>query len=533
MKNEFSTMRSTTPHRFSRRGFLKTAGGLSAALAFSASLSACSADAATSGRRRIEAGISYTLSTGFDPMVTSGATPMAANLHLFEGLVDLHPATRKPYAALATEMPQRVDATTYDIQLREGARFHDGSPVTPDDVVFSFERVLNPENGSAALSFVSFIDRVEPQGSHGVRFHLKYGFTLFNERLSAVKIVPRAVVEKDPKAFDARPVGSGPYSFVRALKDNRIDFQKFEDYNGPYPATVDEMTWFLLSDAAARVTAQDSDRVQAIEDVPYLDTRWLKDRSDLEQVPSFGMLFIMFNLQKPPFDNVLVRQALHYGLDTERVIQRGLLGNGAAATSYMHREHPDYMPAETVYEYNPQKAADLLSQAGVDSLKFTVFSTDTAWVKDVMPVILESWNSLPGVSVDLKALQSGALYAQNVDTGEYGVCVAPGDPSVFGNDLDLLLSWWFRGKTWADKRFHWAGTPEHTQTLELMDRAVRTENHDEAKKYWGQAINIIADQVPLYPIVHRKLPTAWHGNELKGFQPLPTTGLSFLGVERA
>lgn len=528
---ESSTKKSQTARRISRRGFLTAAGGLSAALAFSASLSACSADTAPA-KKRIEAGISYSLSTGFDPMITTSAAAMAANLHIFEGLVDLHPATRKPYLALASEMPREIDERTYEVPLRQGAHFHDGSPVTVDDVVYSFTRVLDPENASTLLQLVDFIDGVEPHGDKAVRFHLKNPFPLFAERISCIKIVPKAVIEKDPKGFDAQPVGSGPYKFVRALKDNRIEFSGFADYNGQYKATVDEMIWYLLSDSAARVTAQDSDRVQAIEDVPYLDAEWLQKRSSLEQVPSFGLLFMMFNLQKPPFDDVRVRQALHYGLDTELVIERGLLGHASAATSFVHKEHPDYVKASTVYDYDLDKASQLLHQAGVDKLDFTVHTTDTSWVKDVMPVILESWSKIPGVSVNMQAMQSGALYAQYVDTGNYQLCVAPGDPSVYGNDMDLLLSWWFRGKTWADKRFHWAGTPEHDQTLDLMDRAVQTSDRDEALRLWGQAIDIMAEQVPLYPIFHRNLPTAWHGTDLKGFKPLPTTGLSFLGVER-
>jgi peptide/nickel transport system substrate-binding protein len=528
---ESSMTRSQTARGVSRRGFVTAVGGLGAALAFSAGLSACAGESAPQ-KKRIEAGISYTLSGGFDPMITTSATAMAVNLHVFEGLVDLHPATREPYIALASEMPKQIDETTYVVPLRSGAKFHDGSPVTVQDVVYSFTRVLDPKNSSTLMQFLGFIETVEPQGDDAVLFRLKSPFPQFAERISCVKIVPKAVVEKDPKGFDAHPVGSGPYSFVRALKDNRIEFKAFEDYGGKYRPTVDEMTWFLLSDSAARVTAQDSDRVQAIEDVPYLDTEWLKERSELKQVPSFGLLFLMFNLQKPPFDDVRVRKALHYGLDTEQVIQRGLLGNASAATSYVHREHPDYVRASTVYDYDPDKAAALLKEAGADSLEFTVHTTDTSWVKDVMPVVLESWNKIPGVTASMKALQSGALYSQYVDAGKYDVCVAPGDPSVFGNDMDLLLSWWFRGTTWADKRYHWAGTPEHDQTLSLMDQAVSTTDHGEALRLWGQAIDIIADQVPLYPIFHRKLPTAWHGSELKGFQPLPTTGLSFLGVER-
>ena len=71
-------------------------------------------------------------------MIASGAVTVAANWHIFEGLVDLDPVTKEPYAALAAELPTKVDDTTYDIDIREGATFQNGDPVTADDVVFSY-----------------------------------------------------------------------------------------------------------------------------------------------------------------------------------------------------------------------------------------------------------------------------------------------------------------------------------------------------------------------------------------------------------
>src|SRR5699024_11043579 len=96
----------------------------------------------------ISAAISYELGTnGYDPMTPSAALTVAVNWHTLEGLTELHPVTREVYAALATETPS-ADGTSVDVTLRDGAVFHDGSPVTPEDVVFSFERVLDPANAS-------------------------------------------------------------------------------------------------------------------------------------------------------------------------------------------------------------------------------------------------------------------------------------------------------------------------------------------------------------------------------------------------
>lgn len=524
----------------SRRNFLKLSGAVGAAAAFTATLSACGGAASTTTGNTtntaavnkdliIEAGISYALSTGFDPLSSSGATPMAANLHIFEGLIELHPATRQPYNALAAADPKKVNDTTYQVTIREGAKFHDGSPVTTEDVAFSFTRVMDPANKSLFSQFIPFIQDVKPLDAKTVEFTLKYAFPGFGPRISVVKIVPKALAT-DLKAFDAKPVGSGPYKLVSAVKDDKIVFEAFADYNGPKPALAKGMTWLLLSDAAARVTAVQSGRVQAIEDVPYLDVDGLKSKVKVESVQSFGLLFLMFNCAKAPFDNKLVRQALHYGLDKEAIIKKALFGNAKAATSYFQEGHPDYVKAKNVYGFDTSKAADLLKQAGVTNLEFELLTTDTAWVKDVAPLILESWNKIPGVKVTVKSLQSGALYSDRVGKGDYSVVAAPGDPSVFGNDADLLLSWFYSGATWMDKRAFWT-TPERTKLQDLMDKGSQASG-DAAKKIVGEIVDMVSDEVPLYPVFHRQLPSAWDEKKLNGFQPLPTTGLSFIDVGR-
>lgn len=116
------------------------------------------------------------------------------------------------------------------------------------------------------------------------------------------------------------------------------------------------MTWFLLSDDAARTAAQESGRTQAMESVPYLDSSRLKRKNAVQSVQSFGLLFLMFNCKKAPFNNPKVRQALHYGLDTQKLIDIVFLGNAKAATSYTQDTHPDYVKASTQYDYNPEKS---------------------------------------------------------------------------------------------------------------------------------------------------------------------------------
>ncbi|MET7642221.1 ABC transporter substrate-binding protein [Streptomyces sp. NPDC005426] len=521
-----------------RRTFLRYTSAVGAAAAITASLSACGGPSSTangstgkgSGSDLIEAGLSYPLSTGFDPMITSGATPYAANMHIFEGLVDLDPATLVARPALATEMPKKINATTYRATLRKGATFHDGSAVTADDVVFSFERILDPKNASLMAQFVPFIDTVEAVDAGTVEFKLKYPFALFPSRIAVARIVPKKIVEPDPKAFDAKPVGSGPYAFVSATREDKIVFEKYDKYNGAHPAKAKKMVWRLISDQSARVSAMQSGRVQAIEDVPYIDVKGLSATARTESVQSFGLLFLMFNTADKRFADKRVRQALHYALDTEKIIKTAMVGNATAATGYVPATHPDYHKAATVYTHDVAKAKQLLADAGVKDLTFTVLTTDTGWVKDIAPLIKESW-AAAGIEATLGIAQSAAQYAK-VDSGDFEVLVAPGDPSVFGNDVDLLMRWFYYG-FWPEKRYSWSTTAAYKKVKQLLDKAAQAGDEATRKQLWGQITDVVADEVPLYPILHRKLPTAWNDKGLTGFKPLPTTGLSFMDVGRA
>ncbi len=519
----------------SRRVFLGSLG----ALGLVAALAACSDPSSTDRKPgtfgapvnkngQIIAGMSYPLSTGFDPMTTSAAVTVAGNWHVLEGLVDLDPATRKPYPALGTALPRQIDPLTWEATLRSGSTFHDGSPVTIDDVVFSFTRVLNPANNSLYLGFLPFIESVKAIDATTVRFSLKYAFAQFQSRISVVKIVPQALVLANPTGYDSLPVGTGPYKYVSATKDDKIVFERFEAYNGTRPALAASMTWNLLSDASARVTAAQSGRVNAIEDVPYLDATALAKTLTVESVQSFGLLFMMFNCSVAPFNDKRVRQAFFYAIDMEKVINTAMLGNATAASSFVQKEHPSYVKAKTIYTYNPTKAKKLLAAAGVSTLAITLLATDTAWVKDVAPLIKEGLEAV-GIATTLDIGQSGGQY-KKVDDGGLQVMIAPGDPSVFGPDADLLLRWWYSGPVWPTKRYRWADTPEFAEVAALLDLAAAASDTKTQKEMWGKVYDILSENVPLYPLFHRKLPTAWSPAELSGFKPLSVSGLSFLDV---
>ncbi len=474
----------------------------------------------------IEAGISYSLSGGFDPMITTGAATVGRELARVRGTHRARPRRRARSTRRSAPTSRRRSTTPTTRWTSARARSSTTARPSPSTTSSSASSASShPASESLYACFIDFIESVTPVDDDTVSINLKYPFSLVPERLSVVKVVPKALVESDYEAFNALPVGTGPFKMTQATPDDKITFERFDDYNGRRPALAAGLVWNLLSDPAARVTAMSSGTVSAIEDVPYIDVPTLEGAVDVESVQSFGTLFMMFNTDLPPFDDVRVRQAFFYALDMDKIIDNGLLGNGAAATSFLPQSHPNYHEASTVYSYDPEKAKSLLAEAGVSDLSITLLTTDTGWFADIAPLIKENLDVI-GVDTTLDIGQSGGQYTK-VDNGDLQVMVAPGDPSVFGNDPDLLMRWWYGDNVWSQSRYRWNDDPKFAELQSILDAAVRTSG-DEQQELWDEAFDLISTEVPLYPLLHRKLPTAWDGDTLSGFKPLPITGLSFL-----
>ena len=538
-------MAITTPAGSSRRDFIRLTGTLGVAAGLAVSLAACGGKGKTSGGANasgsamatdqevthkdgvITAGISYELGTnGYDPMTTSSALTVAANWHTLEGLTELHPATREVYAALASEMPKKVDDTTYEVALRTDAKFSDGAAVTADDVVFSFTRVLDPANKSLYSQFLPFIDKVEAKDTSTVTIKLKYAFSLVAERLSVVKIVPKAIVEADAKAFDMSPTGSGPYKMTdNGAASQKIVFERNDSYNGPRPALAKSMTWQVLPDDTTRTNAMSSGSVQAIDAVPAANLSTLKDPVKVAAQQGFGLLFAMFN--NTTFSNVKARQAVLYALDYAKICDTSMAGLATPATCFVQEGHPAYKKAKTVYSMDAAKAKSLLAEAGVTAIN--LLCTDHGWFSAVRPVIRENLEAL-GVTVSYDEKKSADTYSF-IDSaqGAWDVLIAPGDPSVFGNDADLLMRWWYGGDVWTETRRHWKGSESQVAIQALLDEAVKLEGDKQIAK-WQEIFDKLSEDVPLYPIFHRKTPTAYDSKTLENFKPISLTGLSFVGT---
>lgn len=487
----------------------------------------------------VQSGVARTLTAAVayegsdpNPIGTSSGVFLAAGWHVFEGLYELNMHTYRAECGLAADAPVQIDDLEYEVTLREGTVFSDGSPLTSADVVNAFER-----NGESDLygAFLSFITAVSAPDERTVRFKLNAPMgSVLQARLALVRVFPTTLTDEQ---LATKPIGSGPwcYETINAADGGRISFTANHRYTGPWPATCERMEWSVLLDDTRRTDELIDKDVMAMEAVPVVRAEELAGAgATVEWVPGFNLPFLMFNCEKPPFDDVRVRQALLYAIDVDSLIGTYMAGHARAATSLLPDYFRHYHRAATVYSYDPEKARKLLAEAGVDELALTLRANDN-WVSTLAPAIAEDWKAV-GVTAEVVLLDTTALFADLSTEPEPGtllpfdVVLSPGDPSCFGNDADLIISWWYGDNVWTRARSRWATTPAFAEMAELLAEARSETSEDEQQPLWNQCFDIIAAEVPLYPLFHRETATAWWTAQLDDYDPISATGLNFLGT---
>lgn len=515
-----------------RRTFV--AGSAVAAATLGLSLAGCSgssepaASSASSdgaAAQKLTAAVSYQ-TNNYHPSTTSSALALGANWHVVEGLYELNMSTYEPYAALAADDPVKVSDTQYIVTLREGAKFSDGTPVTAADVVSSWRRAT--AEGGLYVPMLSWIADIQATDDTTVSITTTFPFSLVKERLTLIKVVPTSASDDE---LTAQPIGSGPWMY-ESISEQQIVFAPNPEYNGTNAAGNESMVWDIIVDDTARSTAMQEGSVLCMENVPAdMIDQITASGATTEDVQGFNLPFLMFNTRKAPFDDARVRQAFFYAINVPQLISNAMMGKATEATSFLPTTHANYHEASTVYTYDTNRAIELLNEAGVSNLSITLDTTDANWITALSPQIKNDLEATGLVSVTIREQASASLYANQTDTADpqFDVVLAPGDPSVFGNDPDLLMSWWYGDNTWTQKRTQWKGSEAYEQLQTLMNQAVQASG-EEQQQLWNQCFDLLSEEVPLYPLFHRSVTTAYLADKLSGYEPIGTTGLNFVGV---
>ncbi|WAL69221.1 ABC transporter substrate-binding protein [Amycolatopsis cynarae] len=528
---------SASPKRsgltLNRRDLLRYTGLLGAAAGLSSALAACGGPSSTnSGNTKgsLTAVIGYGNNQTWDPLQTASAFSMAAILHCYESLVEGDPITREPYPGLAKALPADLKSTTLAFELRDGAQWHDGQPVTADDVVFTYQRALDPKENVLIRSFFSlWLDSVRKTGEHSVEFRLKFPFPYALQRIQTCKIVPKHVFDgKWDLAKNGTVVGSGPYRVTEQAPLSHTSFARFDAYNGPRPAAYQTMLWKSIVDAAPRVAeiSGASPDAQIVENIPPANADQLRaDGRTVEFAEGGNNLFLLFNTRHAPFGDKLVRQALHYAIDRQKLVQIGLKGAGTPGTSFINPKLDSGAAATGSFAYDPGKARDLLRQAGVTNLSIELWTTNTSLVTSCVTVIKEGWDAI-GVATTLQQQDTKALFSKLDGGADFPVIATTNNPMQFGNDPDLLTRYYYDSSSiLATTYARWQG-PEADALYALQDQAAREQDETKRAALTRQVLEMIADQAVIFPVAFTQLGTAWNPRKISGVRAQGYPGIN-------
>ncbi|HEY5731972.1 MAG TPA: ABC transporter substrate-binding protein [Anaerolineales bacterium] len=337
--------------------------------------------------------------------------------NMFDGLV-----TRDTSSGVHMQLAESMewsDEQTLNVKLREGVKFHDGTEMTADDVVFTFERIINenaieyPEpHTSPRKGLIAPLESIEKTGDYAVTMHFNGPWPPAMQLLVHQQIVPKAYLEKvGTEGFIAHPIGTGPFKFVSTQPGfEDVVLERFADYYGGSPdlipvgpACVNQVVFRVIPEASTRVSALLAGEVNIITNLPQdlIPTLEANENVQVKTAGGTQPKWLELNVNMAPFDDVRVRQALNYAVDKDLIIQQIYGGRAVALPGPLSPYNNFVNKSLSLYPYDTAKAADLLKQAGWEDT-----DGDGILDKDGQPFTftidtLEDWRPLAEAVADM------------------------------------------------------------------------------------------------------------------------------------
>ena len=288
------------------------------------------------------------------------------NLLIFAGLT-AHDGDNKVVPGLAESWSYDEVTKTWTFHLREGLTFHDGEPLTSEDVKFTIEAIQNPDNGSEIQSDYRDIEKISCPDKYTVKFQLKEYNAAFLDYMT-VGILPKHLLEgKDltTDEFNQHPVGAGPYKLTEWDEGQSITLEKFDGYYAG-EANIETIIFRIIPDSASRLLQLESGDIDMAQLTPQ-DAAALAEKSDeysIYEMETADYRALAYNFSQGIFKEYPeLSNILSYGIDRAAIVKSVLLGQGEVAYSPIQKNKYNDDSIER-FEYNPSKVASLLEAAG-------------------------------------------------------------------------------------------------------------------------------------------------------------------------
>jgi len=502
------------------RGSTKTLRRSAAVLFGAAALVATSFGSTVTAAEPTYGGVLKAALTGepdtLDPATSTIYTGAQVYDNIFSKLIDLD-ENNEFYGVLATDWEQ-VDETTWVFDLVDNATFHNGEPFTSADVVYTFDRILDPATASGYAPLFDAIESVEATGPYQVTFNLSSPFGPFlNNLANNGQIVNQVAIESADPARN--PVGTGPFTFVEWVQGDHVTLERNEDYfreDRPYLDGVEFR--FLLVDQS-RIEGLRSGELDWVDAVPLQQLPALREDPEFNYVtnPNAGIPdFLAMNTTQPPFDDPALRKAVALAVDLPQIRDIAYFGSGEVGSQEVPSGSPWYDEGSGALPRDVEAAKAILAEAGIET-PLTIDYLGLPQYPELLKtgeVVREQLKEI-GIEMNIEPVDVSIWFDRFIN-GDYQITSAYQERTVDPDNFYALVL-----RSGADINTTGYSNPE----LDALIDQARTETDEATRKdLYKQIRAIVVEDAPII-FAHYETFNYLMRNNVEGSTVNPTLGL--------
>ncbi|MCE5242810.1 MAG: peptide-binding protein [Syntrophobacteraceae bacterium] len=378
-----------------------------------------------------------------NPITATDASASAINDYIYESLIRRNPRTLKLEPVLAESWEISEDHLAYTFRLKRNVRWQDGHPFTAKDILYSFDRIMDPRVDAAHLrNYYQDIEKIALLDDYTVRYHYRKPYFRALEFCGGIPIVPAHVFQEgedfNNHPIGRMPVGTGPYRMLKWETGKEVTLVRNENYWGNRPH-FDRILYRIITNptAALQVLKQGG-----LDVMPLTPIQWVKQtqnrrfQEDYRKIkyntPSYR--YIGWNNERPVFSDRRVRQAMTLLIDREMILNKVLFGLGTVVSGTFYVNSPEYDKSIKPYPYDPKSAMELLKAAGwerrngdgplmKDGTPFAfefLISSGSKFGEQLATIVQENLKQV-GIAVSIRTLE-WAVFLQRIEEHNFDAC---------------------------------------------------------------------------------------------------------------
>jgi len=445
-----------------------------------------------------------------DPQKTSGTLTFQTVKSIYDTLAEPD-ENGVIVPALAESWDVSSDSLTWTFHLKKGVKFHNGDAFTSADVKATVDRILDEATGSPHTKEFSIIESMDLPDDLTIVFKLSSPQASFLASMASGwgAILPKSLIDSGHD-FDSLPVGTGPFKLEEWVRDSKVVFAKNEDYWMKGLPKLDQVVLHIIPESSVVIQGIISGQIDIVYIIDSDDQPLLEASPDIKLTENLTSLIMVMpmNTSKPPLDDIRVRQAINYAIDKQKILDIAY-GGGETIGTFMDRGNAYYKDFTDLYPYNPEKAKQLLKEAGVgDDIEFKMYLPQNYTLHVKAGEMYQEMLTKVGLNVKIQLIDWSTWISDVYRASKF-------DFTVIGHTGKLDPNGTLRGYG-EGKYVQWM----NADAASLIKEAAVTSKYEDRKALYDQVLEIMAVEVPFVYLGSSYRTTATR-SDVSGFRVTP------------